>query len=206
MPTCGPCHVHKAFIYVVENNTPSTFTFNDTTGKWVNNYSANAADAIGEIGCFTCHSSLHTTYGMSDIALTTVAPVPMTMWGGSTKPLICLLMAVSSNLCAKCHQPRPLTATAAYDPATRLINYDSLKNQPALMFYDTTAGAKNIISGLPTGCTCIMAPSAPYMPEWAALNFPDRTYDNSPHTAVASCQDCHMAQPMTVLPADMPSI
>jgi hypothetical protein len=195
--SCGPCHEQKAFVYVCENNTPATFTFNETTKRWVNNYTSNAANAIGAIGCFTCHSSLHTTYGMSDIALTSVAPVPMTMWGGA-KTIDLPADGGSSNLCAKCHQPRPLVATNTYDPATRLINYDSLKNQPTVVFYDTTAGAKNVNTRPSYRMHVHYGTVSAVYAGVGGIEYPGlRTYENSPHTALASCSDCHQASPMT---------
>ena len=77
--TCGPCHLSEAFKYVCLNNTPSTFTLNSTTNKYVNDYFVAPTAAYGEITCGTCHSSIHTTYGEGDLALTTVAPVAMSM-------------------------------------------------------------------------------------------------------------------------------
>ncbi|HZX63200.1 MAG TPA: hypothetical protein VFE66_08310, partial [Bacteroidales bacterium] len=66
---CTSCHSQKGFIYVCQNNVPSTFTL--TGGKYVNNYTPDAANQFGAIGCWTCHSSLHTTYGVADLAFTT---------------------------------------------------------------------------------------------------------------------------------------
>jgi hypothetical protein len=194
-PSCGPCHEQKAYIYVVKNSIPSTFTFNSTTGKWVNDYSSVPSDAIGEISCWTCHSSLHTTYDTTDIALTTVAPVPMTMWGGA-KTINLPADGGQSNLCVKCHQPRPLTATAAYDPSSRLINYDSLKNYPSVVFYDSTAGAKNKNIRPSYRMHVHYGPVGAVYAGMGGIEFPGLTYDNSKHTTEASCQDCHMAQPM----------
>jgi hypothetical protein len=194
--SCGPCHEQKAYIYVVKNNIPATFTFNGTTGKWVNDYSSVPSDAIGAIGCWTCHSSLHTTYDTADIALTTVAPVAMTMWGGA-KTINLPADGGQSHLCVKCHQPRPLTATAAYDFSSRLINYDSLKNFPTVMFYDTVAGAQNKNIRPSYRMHVHYGPVGAVMAGMGAIEFPgSRTYANSKHTEVASCQDCHMAQPM----------
>ena len=130
---CDPCHTDKGFVYVCKNNVPSTFTF--TGGKWNNDYSTVLSDAIGAITCFTCHSSLHTTYGYADItALTTVAPVKMTMWGGA-KTIDLQQNGGKSNLCVKCHQPRPLNC--GNDPAGRLLNYDSVKNFPKIVMWDS---------------------------------------------------------------------
>ena len=193
--SCGPCHEQKAYIYVVKNNVPATFTF--TGGKWVNDYSSVASDAIGEISCWTCHSSLHTTYDTADIALTTVSPVAMTMWAGA-KTIDLPAHGGESNLCARCHQPRPLTANTSYDPSGRLINYDSLKNFPTVMAWDSAEGANN--KGVrPTYRMHIHygAVSAVYAGV-GAVEFPGSyNYANSPHTTKASCQDCHMALPMT---------
>ena len=98
---CTPCHAQEAFKYVVANNVPATFTLNATTGKWTNDYATVASAAYGEFGCSTCHSAIHATFGSSDLpSLTTVKPVPMTMWGG--KKIIDLKQdGGSSNLCVK---------------------------------------------------------------------------------------------------------
>lgn len=192
---CTPCHCQKAFVYVCANNTSTVFTQDATTLKWRNPYATAASDAIGAIGCFTCHTSLHTTYGMEDIALTTVAPVPMTMYGGA-KTIDLAQGGGKSNLCVKCHQPRPLVC--GNDPAGRLLNYDSLVLSPKTVMYDSAAGAKNkylkpsyrmhihygAIGGVYAGL--------------GGIEFPgDVAYTNSPHTTKATCQDCHMADPMT---------
>jgi hypothetical protein len=195
--TCGPCHEHKAYTYVCANNTSAAFTFDATTKKWVNNYVVPASQAIGDITCYTCHSSLHTTYGTADLALTTTAPVPMSMWGG-TKTINLPADGGMSHLCAKCHQPRPMTATATYDPSGRLISYDSLKMYPQVMFYDTAAGVKNVNIRPSYRMHVHYGAVGAVVAGVGAIEFTgSRTYSNSPHTAAASCQDCHMASPMT---------
>ncbi len=190
---CAPCHEQKGFVYVCQNNTSSEFAFSG--GKWVNKYAADAANAFGEIGCWTCHSSLHTTYGASDIALTTTAPISMTMWAGA-KTIDLPADSGSGNLCAKCHQPRPMTC--GYDPAGRVLNYDSLKNFPLAIQYDSTAGVTN--HGVkPSYRTHIHygAVGGVYAGV-GAIEFPGTmAYGNSYHTTHASCVDCHMANPMT---------
>ncbi|MCX6244527.1 MAG: hypothetical protein NTU98_07440 [Bacteroidetes bacterium] len=193
-PGCDPCHTQLGFLYVVDNNIPATFTL--TGGKWVNNYSAVYSASIGAISCFTCHSSLHTTYGAADLALSTTAAVPMTMRGGALT--IDLTQDSSrSNLCVKCHQPRPLTANTSYDPSGRLLNYDSLVIDPLFVQYDTTPGAQNkgikpsyrmhnhygVVGAVFAGKGGIEYPGT-------------EDYNSSPHTTVASCQDCHMSEPM----------
>lgn len=191
---CAPCHEQKGFLYVCQNDIPATFTF--TGGKWVNSYSSVTSDAIGAIGCWTCHSSLHTTYGMDDIALTTVAPVPMTMWGGA-QTIDLPQGGGESHLCVKCHQPRPMTANTAYDPSGRLINYDSLRDYPTVMQYDSATGAAN--KGIrPSYRTHVhYGPVGAVFAGKGGIEYPgSRTYENSPHTSAATCQDCHMADPM----------
>ncbi len=195
--TCAPCHEQKAYVYVCANNTPATFTFNATTKKWVNDYSVPASEAIGEISCFTCHSSLHTTYGAEDLALTNTAPVAMTMWGGA-KTIDLAQGGGISNLCVKCHQPRPLTATATYDASSRLINYDSLRDYPDVMFYDSTAGAANKQIRPSYRMHVHYGTVGAVYAGMGGIEFTGSlSYSNSKHTTVATCQDCHMADPMT---------
>ena len=193
---CTPCHASKAFIYVCKNNVPSTFTL--TGGKWVNNYATAASDAIGAINCFTCHSSLHTTYGYSDItALTTIAPVAMTMLASDgTDPRKTIDLQQNggkSNLCVKCHQPRPLTC--GNDPAGRVINYDSLRDYPTLMMYDSLPGATTNKYARPSYRMHIHygAVGAVYAGK-GGIEYPgSELYTSSDHTTKASCPDCHMA-------------
>ena len=190
---CTPCHAQKAFIYVCENNTPTEFTF--TGGKWVNPYVTDAANAIGEISCFTCHSQLHTTYGTADLVLTNTAAVKMTMYGGA-KTIDLSQGGGKSNLCVKCHQPRPLTC--GNDPAGRLLNYDSVKNFPTAVMFDSAAGAKNTMLK-PSYRMHVHygAVGAVYAGQGGIEYAGSVSYANSPHTTVATCQDCHMADPMT---------
>lgn len=121
---CAPCHSHQRFLYVVKNNTPATFTQSGTS--YTNNFVVNSATASlpGPISCFTCHSSLHTTYTGEDFfPLTTTAAVPMTMWGGSKTVNF---QKSESNLCAKCHQPRPVTGSNG-----NVIDYSLLVSSPS---------------------------------------------------------------------------
>jgi hypothetical protein len=122
----------------------------------------------------------------------------MTMWGGAADKLINIAADGGiGNLCVKCHQPRPLTATATYDPATRLISYDSLRDYPGEMFYDTTAGVRNK-NVRPSYRMHVHygTVGAVYAGKGGIEYTGTRTYENSPHTTLASCQDCHMADPM----------
>jgi len=184
---CTPCHAQEAFKYVVKNKVPATFTLNATTGRYVNNYATVATDAYGEIGCSTCHSALHTSYATADLAFTTVAPVPMTMWGG-TKTIDLKADGGSSNLCVKCHQPRPFTNVLTGN----VLDYVALA---------TTAGV--VYDGNPTGTTNIIKPSYRTHTHYGAIGaiyagmggveFPGTlAYTNSAHTQAAACVDCHM--------------
>ena len=185
---CTPCHAQEAFKYVVANKVPATFTKNATTGKWTNDYATVATAAYGEIGCSTCHSSLHATYGSADLALTTVAPVAMTMWGGA-KTIELKADGGKSNLCVKCHQPRPFTS--ALDGSVQ--DYVAIAANPTGIMYD----------GNPTGATNKIKPSyrththygtvgAIYAGMGGVEFAGTEPYKNSAHTTVASCIDCHM--------------
>ncbi len=196
-PGCAPCHEQKGFVYVCANNIPSSFTFNSTTGKYVNDYSSVASDAIGEIGCFTCHSSLHTTYGYSDLtSLTTTAPVSMTMLGGA-KTINLPADSGKGNLCVKCHQPRPFTCTGPAANDARLLNYDSVKRFPNLVMFDSAApNANKWVRPSYRMHSHYGAVGAIYA-GMGGIEYGDpASYANSPHTTEASCQSCHMAEPM----------
>src|SRR5659263_616826 len=184
---CSPCHASEAFKYVVANNVSTVFSIVATTGKYVNNYATATSDAYGEIGCSTCHSALHTTYGTADLAFTTVAPVPMTMWGG-TKTIDLKADGGKSNLCVKCHQPRPFTNALT----------GNVLDSVALA---TTTGV--VYDGNPTGTTNIIKPSYRTHTHYGAIGavyagmggveFPGTlAYTSSAHTQAASCVDCHM--------------
>jgi hypothetical protein len=198
---CDPCHSQQGFVYVCQNNTPATFTL--TGGVWNNDYQPATSASVGGISCFTCHSSLHTTYGTADLALTTTAPVPMTMWAGA-KTIDLAQDSGRSNLCVKCHQPRPLQAyrntsnpSQSYDNSARVINYDSLKNVPLFVQYDTVVGAQN--KGVRPSYRMHVHYGAvgAVFAGMGAIEYPGtEQYTNSPHTTLASCQDCHMAEPM----------
>lgn len=189
--SCGPCHVQEAFKYVCANNIPATFTLNGTTGKYANGYASVSSAAFGELGCFTCHSSLHTTYGYSDISsLTTVAPVQMTMWAG-LKTIDLTQDGGKSNLCIKCHQPRPLVSSTTLSDGN-VIDYAAMASNPTGIFYDTTAGAttNKLVPSYRTGVHYGTV-GAIYAGK-GGVEF-GSGYSNSPHTAAASCGDCHMA-------------
>ena len=185
---CTPCHAQEAFKYVVANNVPVTFTLNTATGKYVNNYSTDVTAAYGELGCSTCHSSLHTTYGASDLAFTTVKPVPMTMWGGA-KTMNLPADGAKGNLCIKCHQPRPFTS--ALDG--NVLDYVGLTTNPTGMIYDgNPSGATNKIKPSYRTHTHYGTVGAIYAGMGGVEFSGTIAYASSGHTTAASCSDCHM--------------
>ena len=186
---CAPCHEQEGFKDVVARKVPSTFTLNASTGKYTNDYACSSSTAYGEIGCSTCHSSLHTTYGTADLAFTTVAPVSMTMWGGK-KTIDLPADNHKSNLCVKCHQPRPQQNMQN----SNVQDYEALVNNPTGIAWD----ANN-----PTATTNIIRPSYRMHVHYGSvgaiyagmggIEFKGaEPYKNSAHTTVASCVDCHM--------------
>jgi hypothetical protein len=191
---CGPCHEAEAFKYVVANNTPATFTLNTTTMKYANNYASIPSAAYGEINCFTCHIKLHTNYDSTDLpGLTTVAPVALNMRAG----LVSVDLPAdggTSNLCVKCHQPRPMTtSTSLWNGA--LVPYDSFALTPTLVWFDSAVGNKRPNKQVPSYRMHLHygTVGAAYAGKGAIEFTGPETYMNSVHTTVASCQDCHMA-------------
>jgi hypothetical protein len=191
---CTPCHTSEAFKYVVKNNVPSTFTLNATTGKYANDYATVATSALGEITCFTCHSSLHTTYAGTDFSpLTTTAAVSMTMWKGA-KSINLTQDGGMSNLCVKCHQPRPLTTSTTLSNGD-VVNYADLVANPTAIFYDSSVGNATPNKLVPSYRTHVhYGPVGAVFAGVGGIEFAGtQTYANSTHTTAASCQDCHMA-------------
>jgi hypothetical protein len=186
---CAPCHESEAFKYVVKNNIPSTFTLNTTTNKYVNDYSATVGVAYGELSCFTCHVNLHTAYDSTDIyPLTTVAPVAMTMWAGA-KTIDLAQTGGESNLCVKCHQPRPLTASLKDG---NVIDYAGLAANKAGTFF-AFGDANNKLNPSYRTHVHYGAVGALFAGKGGVEFTGSKAYENSAHTSVASCQDCHMA-------------
>lgn len=178
---CAPCHSNQGFLDVVKKNTPATIVVNpsDPT-RFINNYVASASVLAfpGEISCFTCHSSLHTNFAATEfMPLTTTAAVPMTMWGGSKT---INFTKTSANLCAKCHQPRPITASSG-----ALIDYSKLISEPTANY---TLSSISFRTGVHYGTQAAMASGT------GGIEF-GTGYENSAHKNGASCTSCHMATP-----------
>ena len=187
--TCSPCHTTQAFVYVSKNNIPATFTLSGTT--YVNNYRTIASQSLGNISCATCHSSIHTTYSNGDFSpLTTVAPVSMTMWGGN-KEINLPADGGQSNLCVKCHQPRPFVNAMT----TNVVDYVELTTNPTGSAYDGTSESPNTTDKTRPGYRThphYGTAGAVYAGK-GGVEFPGTlAYTNSFHTNAASCQDCHM--------------
>lgn len=187
---CTPCHASEAFKYVVKNNTPVAFV--NTAGVYSNPYATSVDKAYGEIGCTTCHSSLHKSYTSDDFKpLTSVAAVPMTFYGGS-KTIDLKQGAGESNLCVKCHQPRPFTNS---NTDKNVLNYAGLVSNPTAVFYDVAqANTLNVLKPSYRTHTHYGTAGAVYA-GLGGVEF-GTGYSNSWHTTGATCQDCHMA-PMT---------
>lgn len=188
--SCSPCHTSEAFKYIVKNNVSSGYTLNTTTNRYSLDYAVPANVAYGNLGCATCHSSLHTTYGYSDVsALTTVAPVPMVMWGGK-KTIDLKADGGKSNLCVKCHQPRPQTHLQTGNSQ----DYAAIAANPTGIAYDANANTATTNIVRPSYRTQIHYGSAGAI--YAGMGGVEfagpETYKNSAHTTAASCVDCHM--------------
>lgn len=102
---CTQCHVSQGFIDYIKN------------GKVEN--TAKYSDPL-QPNCYTCHSKIHTTYTEADWALTTTAPVTMTL-GGAT------FDKGNGNLCANCHQARALNPAMPELTATADVNITSTR-------------------------------------------------------------------------------
>jgi hypothetical protein len=184
---CTPCHCQEAFKYVCANNVSTVFVA-DSLGVYSNPYATSAGTAYGAIGCFTCHSSLHTTYGYSDVSsLTTVAAVPMTMWGGA-QTINLTQDGGKSNLCVKCHQPRPFTNS---NTNKNVLDYNALVSNPTAMFYDSAQAVNVLKPGYRTH-THYGTVGAIFAGK-GGVEFPGLSYTSSAHATEVSCQQCHMA-------------
>ena len=185
---CAPCHTSEGFKYVVANNTSTVFVLSGTS--YTNPYASSADKSYGEMRCSMCHPKLHTSYTDADfMPLTTTAAVPMTFFGGA-KTIDLTQDGGKSNLCVKCHQPRPFTNS---NSNKNILNYDSLKLAPTAVFYDA-AQVKNLLKPSYRTHTHYGTAGAIFAGK-GGVEF-GTGYANSQHTTVASCEDCHMA-PMT---------
>jgi hypothetical protein len=187
---CTPCHASEAFKYVVANNTPTAFVLSGTS--YTNPYATVAEKAYGEISCGTCHINLHKTYTDADfMPLTTTKAVSMTFNGGA-KTIDLTQKGGESNLCVKCHQPRPFTRTFG---DKNVIDYAALVSSPTTVFFDgnSPASTANVNTVRPSYRTHThYGTVGAIVAGKGGVEF-GTGYSNSAHATAASCQDCHMA-------------
>jgi hypothetical protein len=186
---CSPCHASEAFKYIVANNVSTAFTIIPPATTYTNLYATSPDKAYGEMRCSMCHSKLHTTYTHDDfMPLTTTAPVPMTFFGGA-KTIDLPQDDSKSNLCVKCHQPRPYTNS---NTDRNVLNYAGLVSNPTAVFYN--AAQSNSLNVLKPGYRTHThyGTVGAIFAGIGGIEF-GTGYTNSQHTTVASCQDCHMA-------------
>jgi hypothetical protein len=189
---CAPCHTSEGFKFVVATNKSTVFSIVPPATTYSNPYAASAAKDYGELRCSTCHVNLHTSYTAADfMPLTTTAAVPMTFFGGA-KTIDLTQDGSKSNLCVKCHQPRPFTRSFG---DKNIIDYSALVSSPTTVFFDgnnpnSTANVNTIKPSYRTH-THYGTVGAIFAGK-GGVEF-GTGYTNSQHTTVASCQDCHMA-------------
>jgi len=188
---CTPCHAQEAFKYVVKNNIPVTFSPDpNKPGFFINNYNTIASAAYGDLSCGTCHSSIHATYSSADLpALTTVAAVPMTMWAGA-KTIDLKQDGGISNLCVKCHQPRPQTNLQT----SNVQDYVAIATNPTVLAYDSDndKAKTNIVRPGYRMHVHYGAVGAVYAGMGGIEFAGTESYASSAHTTVATCEACHM--------------
>jgi hypothetical protein len=190
---CTPCHATDGFLYVCKNNVTSEYILNPSSaGKFMLGYATVAESAIGEFSCNLCHMNLHTAYDTTDYyPLTNVAAVKMVMWGGA-KEINLTQKDGESNLCVKCHQPRPIsTSTSTSDGKN--VDYASLASTPAGIFYDPSSKTNKVTPSYRTHVH-YGAVGAVYAGKGAVEFSGSLSYTSSAHATVATCQDCHMAE------------
>lgn len=155
--SCAPCHSNEGFLDVLAKNPPKN--------KY--NASASALTDPTPLGCRTCHK-IHTAFDSTDFDLTTVAAIDMLI---DTTKTLTLDLGGSSNLCAKCHQPRIVKQMDfAGTPNGTYTGITSYR-------WGTHYGTQGAIVG-GTGAFQFAGTEA---------------YTNSAHKAGASCVDCHSA-------------
>ena len=199
---CAPCHSHEGMHSVVDNNVVPTMVLG-TNGKYSFSYNATTASSSGlttmpgKIGCWTCHKGAAT----DSMALYTTAPIQMTMYpiqGTNPGKIINITQHNGeSNLCVKCHQPRPMTTSTTLSNGAS-VDYNDLANNPGNLFFSITVGnaAPNKLVPSYRMHNHYGAIGGIFAAQ-AGVQFPGAlAYDNtSTHATVASCQTCHMATP-----------
>jgi len=189
---CAPCHTSEGFKNVVESNVSTVFTIVPPATTYSNPYASAPDKSYGEMRCTMCHAKLHTTYTHDDfMPLTSTAAVPMTFLGGA-KTIDLPQDDSKSNLCVKCHQPRPFTRS---NGDKNVIDYSALASSPTAVFFDgnnpnSTANVNTVKPGYRTHTH--YGTVGAIFAGIGGVEF-GAGYTNSAHTTVASCEDCHMA-------------
>jgi hypothetical protein len=117
----------------------------------------------------------------------------MTMWKG-TKSIDLQQDGASSNLCIKCHQPRPLTTSTTTSNGD-VVDYAALASNPTALYYDNAVGNAAPNKVIPSYRTHIHygAQGAIFAGKGGVEFTGSLAYANSAHASVASCADCHTA-------------
>jgi len=213
--SCAGCHSNEGFHSVVDGNVAPLYSaYSSTTGRYTFAYAATAAASSalptmpGKISCFTCHKGA----AADSMQLAFTGPVKLNMYpeytvgplagNGFNKTANVTQKGGISNLCIKCHQPRPLnTNTLGTFPANNSgasVDYNDLATNPTQVWYDSIVGNAypnkliparssvnhyGTVGGIFAGLTGVQfGNAADYAP-------------GSTHATSATCQDCHMATP-----------
>ncbi len=201
--SCAPCHANEGFTSRIATNLRPTYT---GTGPYTFSFSvpASASSAMTglptHIACFTCHKG-----NPSDsMALVTTDSVKMAFYAfpGKEKYINLTQNNSKSNLCVRCHQPRPITQNTTSGNGSS-VDFPALATKLDSLFYDSTktstTGNKVSISGSTIGHYgwpgAVLAGKG-----YGPIEIPGApvAYVNSAHTTEASCQNCHMATPKVV--------
>ncbi len=210
---CAPCHSHEGMHSVVDSARVPTLTW--ASNKYSFTYNADASQSSGlttmpgKISCFTCHKGA----AADSMNLYNVAPVPMTMYptyvGGTVttagKTINLTQKGGISNLCVKCHQPRPMQMSTTIGAAATLgasVNYAALATTPSAIFYDSVVGNASPNTLIPSyrthnhyGAVGAIFAGQGGVEFAGTVSYPSATAGYSTHATVAACQDCHMATP-----------
>ncbi len=114
----------------------------------------------------------------------------MTMWGG-LKTIDLKSDGGKSNLCVRCHQPRPFVNALT----TNVQDYVAIAADPKGIMYDGTPENPNTTDKVRPSYrmhTHYGTAGAVYAGMGGVEFAGAETYKNSAHTTVASCLDCHM--------------
>lgn len=205
---CAPCHASEGFTDVVNTHVTPNFTL--ASNKYTFNYNASAASTTNlshmpsAIGCFTCHKGA----ASDSMALLTTDSVPMLMYaqiGSASKPSKYLNATQNnseSNLCMKCHQPRPMSTGNTLQDSGKSVNYADLAANPLTIFYDSAIGNAKPNKMVPSyrthnhyGAIGAIFAGKGAVEFSGSQTYPAVSGDISTHASTASCQDCHMATP-----------